>query len=209
MTAPSSPVHLARLAWRRMTTEGGRDARRLVIVAAPSPRSLGGVGRRSRRRPQGFSARVDQSRGSRSSPGRPVRYEGVKDGKPSREVVTVTHQTKIDRRRALRRRLRTGSTSTATSRSGRPTGTRRTRRATSGTSARRRPSSTGNGHVTSTEGTWLAGVDGAKPGIFMPAHPQRRPDGRARSTTRARRRTTSGSSACLRRSTPGRRERAC
>ena len=29
-----------------------------------------------------------------------------------------------------------------------------------------------HGHVTSTEGTWRAGVDGAKPGIYMPAHPR-------------------------------------
>jgi hypothetical protein len=29
-----------------------------------------------------------------------------------------------------------------------------------------------NGHVISTEGSWSAGVDGAKPGIFMPAHPK-------------------------------------
>ena len=28
------------------------------------------------------------------------------------------------------------------------------------------------GRVTSTEGSWQAGVDGAKPGIFMPAHPR-------------------------------------
>jgi len=28
------------------------------------------------------------------------------------------------------------------------------------------------GHVTSTEGSWRAGVDGAKPGIFMPARPR-------------------------------------
>jgi hypothetical protein len=28
-----------------------------------------------------------------------------------------------------------------------------------------------HGHVTSREGTWLAGKNGAKPGIFMPAHP--------------------------------------
>jgi hypothetical protein len=28
------------------------------------------------------------------------------------------------------------------------------------------------GHVTTTEGTWRAGVDGARPGIFMPAHPR-------------------------------------
>ena len=28
-----------------------------------------------------------------------------------------------------------------------------------------------HGKVTSTEGTWTAGVRGAKPGIYMPAHP--------------------------------------
>jgi hypothetical protein len=28
------------------------------------------------------------------------------------------------------------------------------------------------GHVTSTEGTWQAGRDGARAGIFMPAHPK-------------------------------------
>jgi hypothetical protein len=34
------------------------------------------------------------------------------------------------------------------------------------------------GRVTSTEGTWRAGVDGARPGIFMPAHPRRGQSGR-------------------------------
>ena len=29
-----------------------------------------------------------------------------------------------------------------------------------------------HGKVTSTEGSWLAGVHGAKPGVFMPAHPR-------------------------------------
>src|SRR4051794_3117551 len=29
-----------------------------------------------------------------------------------------------------------------------------------------------HGRVTSREGTWRAGVDGARPGIFMPAHPR-------------------------------------
>lgn len=29
-----------------------------------------------------------------------------------------------------------------------------------------------HGHVTSREGSWLAGQNGAKPGIFMPAHPR-------------------------------------
>jgi hypothetical protein len=30
----------------------------------------------------------------------------------------------------------------------------------------------GNGKVTSTSGTWRAGVNGARPGIFMSAHPK-------------------------------------
>ena len=29
-----------------------------------------------------------------------------------------------------------------------------------------------HGHVTSTEGTWMAGVHGAKPGIYIPGHPR-------------------------------------
>ena len=30
----------------------------------------------------------------------------------------------------------------------------------------------GRGHVTSTEGSWRAGVHGARPGVYMPAHPR-------------------------------------
>ena len=50
-----------------------------------------------------------------------------------------------------------------------------------------------HGHVTSTEGTWLAGRDGAKAGLFMPAHP-RVGQSRGRSTGRATPRITSASS---------------
>ena len=35
-----------------------------------------------------------------------------------------------------------------------------------------------NGHVTSTEGTWMTGVAGAEPGIYMPAHPRLGESGR-------------------------------
>jgi hypothetical protein len=35
-----------------------------------------------------------------------------------------------------------------------------------------------NGKVTSTEGSWLAGVHGARPGLFMPAHPRLGQSGR-------------------------------
>ena len=50
-----------------------------------------------------------------------------------------------------------------------------------------------SGKVNSTEGSWQAGVDGAQPGIFMPAHP-RVGQSFGRSTTRATPRTTSASS---------------
>ncbi len=43
-----------------------------------------------------------------------------------------------------------------------------------------------NGKVTSTEGSWEAGVDGAKPAIMMQADPKRWERPTARSTTRAR-----------------------
>jgi hypothetical protein len=35
-----------------------------------------------------------------------------------------------------------------------------------------------HGHVTSTEGTWMTGVAGAEPGIYMPAHPRLGESGR-------------------------------
>ena len=62
--------------------------------------------------------------------------------------------------------------------------------ATSGTSVSRRPSSTARGRVTSTEGTWQAGVDGASPASTCPpTRASARPAGR--SSTRAMRRITS------------------
>jgi hypothetical protein len=99
------------------------------------------------------------------------RYTGVKDGKPSRETLTVTHGTKtiagvrcaaIDDRLFIHGKLAERTTDWYAQ------------------------DSAGNvwyygedtaeldaaGHVTSTEGTWRTGVGGAKPGIFMPAHPR-------------------------------------
>jgi hypothetical protein len=104
------------------------------------------------------------------TPGTTFVYRGVKDGKPSRDVVTVTDKTKtiqgvsctvvrdnlfVDGRLAERTsdwyaQDRDGNVwyfgeSTAELDEG--------------------------GKVTSTEGSWQAGVDGAKAGIFMPARP--------------------------------------
>ena len=98
---------------------------------------------------------------------------GVKDGKPSRDVMTVTHATRmiqgvpcvVVERPALPR--------AASSRSARPTGTRRTRRATSGTSARRPPSSTRTASVDEHARAHGSRASTARePGIYMPAHPR-------------------------------------
>jgi len=98
-------------------------------------------------------------------------YTGVKDGQPARDVVTVTDETKlidgvpcavVEDRLYLRGRLRERTTDWYTQ------------------------DSKGNvwyfgedtaeldraGRVTSTEGSWMAGVNGARPGIFMPARPR-------------------------------------
>jgi hypothetical protein len=49
-----------------------------------------------------------------------------------------------------------------------------------------------NGHITSTEGSWEAGRDGARAGIFMPARPKLGQSS-GRSSTRGTLRITSGS----------------
>jgi hypothetical protein len=104
-------------------------------------------------------------------PGTTFVYTGVKDGKRGRDVVRVTSRTRMIR----------GVRCTAVD----------DRLYASGQLAERTTDwyaqdSKGNvwyfgeataelnaaGHVTSREGSWLAGVAGAKQGIFMPAHPK-------------------------------------
>jgi hypothetical protein len=104
-------------------------------------------------------------------PGTEWVYRGVKDGKPARDVVRVTAATRVidgvrctgvSDRLYLRGKLgeRTTDWYAQDSRGnvwyyGEAT-------------AELDP----NGHETSTEGSWLAGVHAAKPGIVMPAHPR-------------------------------------
>lgn len=121
-------------------------------------------------RPSSFSARVD-------NPWFPLLrgtswvYTGVKDGKRTRDVVTVTDRTKtiegvpcvaVRDRLYMRGRLEERTTDWYSQ------------------------DSHGNvwyfgentaeldrhGHVTSTEGTWKAGVDGATAGIYIPGRPR-------------------------------------
>jgi hypothetical protein len=119
--------------------------------------------------PSGFTARVDNP-WFPLRPGTVYVYRGVKDGASARDVVTVTHGVKtiagapcvvVKDRLYLAGKLAERTTDWYTQ-DGRGNvwyfG-----EATAELDKR--------GHVTSTEGTWQAGRDGAKPGIYMPAHP--------------------------------------
>ena len=117
----------------------------------------------------GFSATIDNvwfplPRGSRYT------YVGVRDGLPSRDIVTVSRRAStingvpcavVYDRLYLRGRLRERTTDWYS-------------QDASGNVwyfGERTAELDAHGKVTSTEGTWTAGVRGAKPGIYMPAHP--------------------------------------
>jgi hypothetical protein len=103
-------------------------------------------------------------------PGTTFVYTGVKDGKPSRDVVTVRHRTAVidaapcvvlDDRLYLNGRLAERTTDWYTQDS----------RGNVWYYGESTAELDGNGRVTSTQGSWQAGVHGAVPGIFMPARP--------------------------------------
>jgi hypothetical protein len=120
--------------------------------------------------PAGFGARVDNP-WFPLRPGTTLLYRGVKDGQPSREVLTVTAATKtiqgvrctvVRDRLYLRGRLHERTEDWyAEDKAGNVW-------YFGEATAELGP----NGSVRSTEGSWQAGVDGARAGIFMPAHPR-------------------------------------
>ena len=104
-------------------------------------------------------------------PGTTYVYTGVRDGQPSRDLVTVTRSTKVIQgvrctavsdRLYVRGRLFERTTDWYA----------QDRRGTVWYFGERTAELDANGHVTSTEGSWQSGVDGAKAGIYMPAHPR-------------------------------------
>jgi hypothetical protein len=138
--------------------------------------ALGATAATTRPASPAFSARVDNP-WFPLTPGTTYIYRGVKDGKPARDVLTVTHRTTtidgapcvvVQDRLYLRGRLSERTTDWYTQ------------------------DSKGNvwyfgedtavldaaGHVRSREGSWRAGVGSAKPGIYMPAHPRPGQSGR-------------------------------
>jgi hypothetical protein len=119
---------------------------------------------------EGFSARVTNP-WFPLKPGTTYTYVGVKDGKPSRDVIHVTRRTitiagapcvVVSDRLYLAGHLQERTLDYYSQNAsgdvwyfGEDTAELDEK-----------------GHVTTTEGTWRAGADGARPGIFMPAHPR-------------------------------------
>src|SRR4029077_18815863 len=98
-------------------------------------------------------------------------YDGQKDGKQARDVMTVTQKTKaIAGIRALPvadRPVLNGSLAERTT-----DWYAQDKRGTVWSLGEKTAELNANGKVTSTEGSFLNGRDGAKGGIFMPVHPQ-------------------------------------
>ena len=123
-----------------------------------------------------FSANVDNP-WFPLKPGTSYRYAGVKDGQRSRDVVTVTRRVRtiagapcvtVDDRLYLGGRLRERTTDWYS----------QDAHGNVWYFGEQTAELDAHGRVTSTEGTWRAGVDGAKPGIYMPARPRLGKSGR-------------------------------
>jgi hypothetical protein len=119
--------------------------------------------------PQGFAAKVDNP-WFPLKPGTRYEYVGIKDGRPSRDVVVVTRQVRtiqgapcvaVSDRLYVEGKLHERTTDWYT----------QDRRGNVWYFGEDTAELDKNGNVTSTEGTWLAGRDGARPGIYMPASP--------------------------------------
>ena len=104
-------------------------------------------------------------------PGSVYRYRGEKDGEPSREVMTVTHRTKtIDGAKCvvvsdllyIRGKLEERTEDYYT----------QDGKGNVWYFGEKTAELDANGNVKNTSGSWMAGVHGAKPGIFMFAHPR-------------------------------------
>jgi hypothetical protein len=149
---------------------------RIAFVVATLAATLGATAVASGSRsaanvnPAGFSARVDNP-WFPLEPGTTYRYVGIKDGLPSRDIVVVTHQTRtiqgvpcvaVRDQLYVRGKLHERTTDWYS----------QDRQGNVWYFGEQTAELDRNGQVTSTEGTWLAGRDGAEPGIYMPAHPR-------------------------------------
>jgi hypothetical protein len=146
------------------------------LASAGTVHSKGRGGTRARPPAATFSARVDNP-WFPLTPGTRYVYTGVKDDKPSRDVVTVSRRTKtidgvpcavVQDRLFLGGRLRERTTDWYS----------QDMRGNVWYFGENTAELDASGRVTSTEGTWRAGVDGARAGIYMPADPRLGQSGR-------------------------------
>jgi hypothetical protein len=117
-----------------------------------------------------FSAHVDNP-WFPLKPGTRYVYTGVKDGQPSRDVLTVTRETQtidgvpcvvVHDRLYLRGRIAERTTDWYTE----------DKQGNVWYFGEQTAELDRHGRVTSTEGTWTAGIDDAQAGIYMPAQPR-------------------------------------
>ena len=142
----------------------------LVLLAALGAGAAGGAAGSGLPDPANFAGPVDNP-WFPLTPGTTLVYRGTKDGEPSRDVVTVTHATTViagvrcivvHDRLYLRGRLHERTTDWYT----------QDKQGNVWYFGEETAELDKKGRVTSTEGSWQAGVDGAVPGIFMPADPK-------------------------------------
>lgn len=143
---------------------------RAVVIGTAALALGGGLTHAASPKPSGFSAKVDNP-WFPLRPGSTYVYRGVKDGEPSREVLTVAHETAtingipctvVHDRLYVRGRLHERTTDWYT----------QDKVGNVWYYGEQTAELDKNGHVMSTEGTWKAGQQGAVPGIYMPAHPK-------------------------------------
>jgi hypothetical protein len=141
-----------------------------AVLVAPSARSQAVEGAPPMPSASSFSAHVDNP-WFPLLPGTRWIYTGVKDGKPTRDIVTATHQTKtiqgvpciaVRDRLYMRGHLEERTTDWYSQDS----------HGNVWYLGENTAELNADGHVTSTEGTWKAGVSGAKAGIYIPGHPR-------------------------------------
>jgi hypothetical protein len=103
-------------------------------------------------------------------PGTTYVYRGLKDGKQTRDVVTVTHRTRtiagVHATEVHDRLYETGHLEERTS-----DWYAQDKQGNVWYFGEATAELDKNGRVTSREGSWLTGVDGAQAGIFIPGHP--------------------------------------
>jgi hypothetical protein len=142
----------------------------ILIGLAVSAMLAGSSGAAGSFNPADYTSRVDNP-WYPLTPGATYIYIGMKDGKPGRDVLRVTNRTMkiagvpcaaVDDRLYLNGRLHERTTDWYT----------QDKKGNVWYFGEDTAELDKHGNVTSTEGTWKAGVKGAEPGIFMPVDPQ-------------------------------------